>query len=304
MSVRDRRAVSLWVRWLLGIERLIAWFATYASAAHEQTVLSWVPQRLWNAISFSGYDNHPAYTGAGIFGPTGANRGLLPWEEQSYTRAPFPSRGHVLLGAAGSGRELRWLCERGYSVTAFEPSNLAEIARQKASPAAEVIRAEYDDLVLGIESKSGPLVGALAGRSFDAVILGWGSLSYVWSPRSRVRLLAALRAHSPDAPVFLSFVRRPEVQHDPVARFRHRLSRVYAICGAPNRSTDNLHYFRRGFTCWLTASDIEELAGSSGYRLERLQLQPYGHAVMVRGAQRASGGAALLAAARGPRHIE
>jgi hypothetical protein len=288
MSVRDGRT-SLWVRWLLSIERLIASFTAYANAAHEQTMLSWVPQRLWDTITVSRYDNHPAYIGGGVLGPTDANRGLFPWEEQLYTRAPFPSRGHVLLGAAGSGRELRWLCERGYSVTAFEPSNLVDIARQIASPAAEVICAEYDDLVIGIDSNTGPLARALAGRSFDAVILGWGSLSHVWSHRSRVRLLAALLAHSPDAPVFISFLLRPQGQRDPVERFQHRLSRVYAICGAPNKSTDGLRYYQRGFSYWFTASDVEALAGASGYRLERIDLHSYGHAVLVRPAQRASG---------------
>lgn len=131
---------------------------------------------------------------------------LSDWEQAWYLTALPPPPARVLLGAAGSGREAAWLVDAGYQVDAFEPSALlcTELERRLGAR-ARVTRASYEDVLAA--HGGGPVIpgaGWLAER-YDAVILGWGSLTHVLDPASHLPLLALCDTLSPRGPVLASF---------------------------------------------------------------------------------------------------
>src|SRR5262249_22445928 len=129
--------------------------------------------------------------------------GLFGWERRALDAPVFPRSGRVLIGAAGAGRELCALVERGFSVVAFDPCAPFADAARKAAPrdGATVVQASYEDLVDAVEGRGGPLELLRAEPPFDAVVLGWGSFSHVMPASARLALLRALRVLAPRGPV-------------------------------------------------------------------------------------------------------
>lgn len=266
---------------MLAMDRAIRRGQTLVSRVREEIFLSWVPPSLRESVTFRIYEQYSPQSGDKC--SQEYPRELFTWEQELFTLEPFPTRGRVLLGAAGGGRELRWLADRGYEVLAFEPSDLVKDAAQVAAsrPKTRVVRASYRELVLGLESGDGPLAEPCAEGSFDAVILGWGSLSHVCESLERARLFDALRHRWPTAPIFVSFfLRRGEAEN--LVPVRLRLRRFFSFLGAPGRPANGLRFFHEsGFAYAFTVDEIRQLASDSGYSIARLQEAPYPHAVFV-----------------------
>jgi hypothetical protein len=111
----------------------------------------------------------------------------------------------LLVGGAGSGREAQPLCELGHHVDAFEPA-----ARPMAACAArvgergEVLRGRYEDLSRAVLDGGGGPLAPFASRRYDAVLLGWTSLSCVLEPDERRRLIAACDRLAPEGPLLVT----------------------------------------------------------------------------------------------------
>lgn len=113
---------------------------------------------------------------------------LHDWEQAALEHPAWPRAGRVLVGGAGGGRELAALADRGYEVSAFEPSGLADDLARAAAAAptpCEALRGDYADLVRALTLGDGPLRPFGAPARFDAVVLGWASLSHVLEPADR-----------------------------------------------------------------------------------------------------------------------
>lgn len=122
------------------------------------------------------------------------------WEDAWLARALPGPPAHVLVAAAGGGREVLSLIFGGYQVTALEPSaGLARLCQSRV-PRAVVVRGRYEDLAFGVAQmqarlgeEARPLIEAWTGaRPFDAVILGLGSLSHLLDGGDRVGVVRAL----------------------------------------------------------------------------------------------------------------
>jgi hypothetical protein len=135
-------------------------------------------------------------------------RELTDWEKEWFARRLPAPPASVLVGAAGQGPEVAELVTRGYRVDALEPSPAG--ARASLAAGAEtVLVARYEDLARAVlEGTSGPASG-LAARRYDAVLLGWGSLSFVLEARERARLLRACDRLAPRGPILSSFLGLP-----------------------------------------------------------------------------------------------
>lgn len=275
---KSRAGVPFWLRPLLQLGPIASAIATRITAAYNALVLFSVPSALRDATNAYLYERSIAYQPGGRFGPGGDFDGLFAWEEELLS--VFPEGGRLLLGGAGSGRELTHLAARGFTVVAFEPSPLVAIASDRAkSDQVLVVRASYQDLADGVLFQVGPLVDTLREGPFDGVILGWGSLSHLLDSVERSRLLAALRRHSPQAPVVASFLGRRWNESNPASRVtRARFNRLKVHLG---RSSRVKFLGQHGFVYPFTKRELQQLAADHGYVLDRYDTRPYPHTLFM-----------------------
>jgi hypothetical protein len=218
-----------------------------------------------DAITRAVFLSQPTY----LPGGSTFERGLFPYEEGALARPEFPRSGRILLGGAGGGRELRALVERGYAVRAFEPAGrlaeaCAEVARVRGD--ALCLQGSYQDLVHAARHRAGPLAGLLAGAPYDAVILGWGSLSNVTEAAEVEDVLKAARQLAPAGPLLTNFY-PPGASPGRAERLGAHLARGLARLGAPGSRPPGGHFHPRGgFIVTYTREELLRIAARHGYR--------------------------------------
>jgi hypothetical protein len=271
------------VRVLLAFDRVARRAASLQEGLRDELMLAWIVPEDRLRVTASLYAEQASYLPGGRH----FKGGLFPWEQRVLESGMFPHKGRVLLGAAGGGRELMALLERGFEVVAFDPcERFAEAARQASAShaGASVFHASYADLVDAAAGRGGPLSLAVRSQGFDAVVLGWGSLSHVTFPADRLSLLRALRAIAPRAPVLASFGLRPVALESPQSkgRVRNTLRRFFAAMGAPGSSgPGDLFDPDAGFLTMFAADEITSLAWEAGYEVALWEEGSYPHAVLV-----------------------
>lgn len=129
--------------------------------------------------------------------------GRMEYEETCHVlENTLPAEGHVLDIGSGPGRYTAWLADRGYTVTAVDPSERQrELARERLAPHIEA----------GTVSVIGGDVRDLAAEtaSADATLCIGGPLSHVLSAEDRTRAAKELRRVTvPDGPVVVSVMGR------------------------------------------------------------------------------------------------
>ncbi|UQA55313.1 class I SAM-dependent methyltransferase [Polyangium aurulentum] len=271
-----------WVRALLALDKVASRIDAVREGLRDEVLLAWIPLEDRAAITGA------LYGGQGTYLPGGHRfeSGLFGWEKRALDAPAFPRTGRVLVGAAGAGRELVALLDRGYEVTAFDPcapfvTHAREVARGRP---ATVLCGSYADLVLAAESGAGPLASIAQGPPFDAVILGWGSFSHVLPSSERLALLRSVRRLAPRAPVLLSFMLRPDSSAPPESkgRVRDALRRAFSAMGAPGVSESGDHFFPdSGFFSYLMPDEIPRVAWDAGYEVALFEDGPYPHALFV-----------------------
>ncbi|HEX6836523.1 MAG TPA: hypothetical protein VF334_08110 [Polyangia bacterium] len=263
------RAAGTLRRWLDRTDRLAAALLSAALTADEKSALG---VRLYDAS------------------PAGRGTALWPWEPGWLARRLPPPPARILVGACGAGRELLALAAAGYTLDAFEPApSLARLAQARIGERARVLSFRYEDLSAAILDGAHSPAAALATRTYDAVLLGWSSLSHVLDPAERVRLLRAIDRLCPRGPLLASFFCVPSSSNDAAAPGRierhaaawgRRVARMRKLPDAPSaREAFLLH---GGFARVFTRSEIAALAAAVGRELEWDDDDTdYGHATFV-----------------------
>jgi hypothetical protein len=279
--------VPLWARAFLAADRLATRVTNVREGLRDELFLAFIPPSERADLTAALYAEQSTY----LPGGHRFQSGLFAWEKRVFDSALFPKSGRILLGAAGAGRELIALLDRGFSVVAFDPCEAFVLAaRRVASTSPEhlaratVVRASYADLTRAADSAAGPLAFLTSSPSFDAVILGWGSLSHVLPASERLALFQALHALAPGAPVLASFSLEPDSSAAPGSkgRVRDALRRLFAALGAPGPSEAGDHFYPDGgFFSNLSTDEIVELAFRAGYEVALVEDAPYPHAVLV-----------------------
>lgn len=274
--------VPAWVRAFLAMDRLGARLTNVREGLRDELLLAWTRPEDRAELTAALYANQGTYL------PDGHRfkSGLFSWEKRVLDGAEFPKKGLVLLGAAGAGRELVALSERGHDVVAFDPCERFVEAARSVAPRdrATVVQASYEDLVAASQGRSNRLAEVLAGKRFDAVILGWGSLSHVSPAEARLELLRAVHTIAPHAPVLVSFAMQGEtpVPLKSKGRVRDTFRALFALMGAPGRSEPGDHFYpETGFLCSIHPDEIDAHAWQTGYEVALLEDSPYPHAVLV-----------------------
>ena len=199
-----------------------------------------------------------------------ARRALREWEIAWFQRTLPPAPARILLGGAGSGVEVRWLCAAGYRVDAFEPAVNAD---------ASALRGSYEDLVAAAHGHANTL-SPLIGNHYDAVIAGWGSLTHVLERTTREALFDLWNRLCPRGPIHASFW----LASTPPGRGRAyaygaRAGQALASIrgGEPSSEERNQFISHAGFGHWFSLAELEALGRSIGRSVE-FDALPYPHA--------------------------
>src|SRR4051794_31497614 len=135
------------------------------------------------------YDASPLHRGQGLFG----------WERPWLQRRLPPPPARLLVGACGAGREALALAAAGYRVDAFDPaSSLVALLNARAGARLRSAAFRYQDLAAAVLDGAGGAAARFAGERYDAVLLGWTSLSHVLDADERARLLRAVDRLCPE----------------------------------------------------------------------------------------------------------
>lgn len=253
------------------------WSIVERAALHALTEqeLDGITQRVYDASSSYRFDR------------------VEPWEEEWWT-ARLPRRGRILVGACGAGREVLWCLGRGYSVEAFDPArSLVALARQRVQGRARIDVAGYSEFI----------AGSVGIGQFDAIILGWGSLSHVMSADSRAALLATCARICPGGPTLASWLGARDAPSGRSARVGARLGRALgALRGIPLRTVDSdTIYLHIGATHHFDDRELATLCRRAGLAF-RPESGSYPHATLTvdaQAAKRAEAAADLVAEALG-----
>jgi hypothetical protein len=279
--------VPLWVRAFLAADRLAARAANVREGLRDELFLALIPPSERADLTAALYAEQRTYLPGGHC----FQSGLFAWEKRVFDSDLFPKSGRILLGAAGAGRELVALLDRGFRVVAFDPCEaFVNAARRVLASSPEhaasstIIRASYGDLARAATTGAGPLAFLTTAPAFDAVVLGWGSLSHVLPSSERAALFEALRSIAPSAPVLASFALEPDSSAPPGSkgRVRDALRRLFAAMGAPGPSEAGDHFYPDGgFFSNLSRDEVVAIGFRAGYEVALLEDAPYPHAVLV-----------------------
>ncbi len=138
--------------------------------------------------------------------PRTATGGLFDWEESWFAREmPGPeTQPRILVAAAGAGREARALELQGYRLCVMEPApDPLDQCRQHLGDDSLIVGASFSELcdavIDGDDNPAATLV-----MQYDAILLGWGSLTHVLSEQDRIRLMQCCDSLT-NGPILASF---------------------------------------------------------------------------------------------------
>ncbi len=268
----------LWARTLVAAERGVARVARGAAIVRDEILFAWLSPAERDALTVETYRRFASFAADGpLFSDA-----LLDWERRLVESPHFPKGGRVLVGGTGAGREMLALAALGYEVAGFDPSEpLVEKGKAKLHDPSSVVVASYEDVVRAVEHSAGPLASLARAAPFDALIIGFGSLSHVTRAERRIAVLNALRRLAPKAPVILSYYILSASKGQSSER-RARLRRLFARIGARYAAEPSDAFsYDFGFVARLTPAMIETEAAAAGYQIAIAGETPFGHALLV-----------------------
>lgn len=192
--------------------------------------------------------------------------GLFDWEAAAIDANLRPG-SLVVVTAAGGGREVIALLERGFDAVGYEPNTTL------VSAGSELL-GERGDRLRACERDAFPADAPPA----DAIVVGWGSYSLIAGRARRIAfLLAARRALPAGAPMLCSFLVRPHTRYCAIvhatAKVVRRLRRAEPPEPGDTVQLNFIHLFTR--------EEVEAELTAAGFRVIAFSDVPYGHVVAV-----------------------
>jgi len=208
--------------------------------------------------------------------------GLFAFERAAIELAFPKPPAAILVGACGGGREILGLLERGYRIAAaYDPVD-SFIESLRADPRLREIK---DRISVGshqrIESLPFLTQPSADGSAIDAVIVGWGSYTYLRGSPLRVEFLGKLRRLCPRGPVLLSVFAEMGSEPERPARLRARLRRLLGTTPQMAEPGDALN-LGQGRVHYFTEAGFRAEAAEAGYRVDHWQEHDFGaaHAIL------------------------
>ncbi len=207
----------------------------------------------------------------------GPPRDLREWEKAWFEDLP---KGEVLLGGAGHGREAVPLATEERTIWAYEPAaGPAHVAERRLG--REVVIARHQDLARAVFDQTGPAV-ELASRRYDAVILGWGSLTMVADPYARNRVMRACAVLT-DGPIYASvWLQQDMPERTKAATAGRQLGAIVGFLRRLPQPSDGLRFaIHCGFGHAFTRDEVEALGRACGRDVIWDGVEPCGHVRFV-----------------------
>ena len=128
-------------------------------------------------------------------------KGLFSWEKAWLTTLPEKSK--VLVTGAGDGREVEALETLGYDVWALEPTDKGvNNCRERMRAPSQAYQLSHEELIrLWQQKRAHPLKEV----KFDAIMVGWGSLTHCYGEQTRNQLFSTFSALCPKGSILSSF---------------------------------------------------------------------------------------------------
>jgi hypothetical protein len=170
--------------------------------ARSRAIANVGSSRFFDAYNAVAYAAQPRYN----IDAAGFRRDLFSWEADVFDRLFPPPPARVLVGAAGGGREVLALVERGYRVTAFEPveSLAKKMAERVSGQDVRILVGSYEQLP-SLRQLDGTLVDLQREPPFDCTVMGWTSYSHLHGEERRCEVLRQL-AGMTTGPVLFSYL--------------------------------------------------------------------------------------------------
>jgi hypothetical protein len=204
--------------------------------------------------------------------------GFSYWEQAMVERY-FGSVRRAFVLAAGGGREVIALSQRGIRAEGFEPDASFVAAGQRL-----IAERGFDASLSRSEPSSLP---ELEGR-FDGAIVGWGLYTHMAGRRARVAFLRQVAAAlEPGSPVLLSFFGRGKM--DRTLEVSYRVARLSSLLRPGREPVLRGDSLKGGYFHHFDEQDIEAETGEAGLELLHYGTHPYGHAVARVTAARVAG---------------
>lgn len=193
--------------------------------------------------------------------------GLFDWERDWFREDLPEAPARLLVGGAGSGREVLPLRERGYDIVAFDPAG----SHVELCPGGLV--GSFADLVNRDDTHKRGFLDFIESRApYDGVILGWGSFTHVHPATLRLQVLTGV-GRLTSGPVLLSFwTRAPlETQLSSARSFGERVGNLLGIQSGYDQRSDRV-VSHAGFVHLFDKSELADLADRAGFVVSRWAL--------------------------------
>jgi cyclopropane fatty-acyl-phospholipid synthase-like methyltransferase len=192
--------------------------------------------------------------------------GLWPWEDDAI-RSHFQCATHLLIAAAGGGRETLVLARRGFSVTAFDCSKYLTAACREIV-ASERLHARI------LDSPPDDIPNALT--KYDGLIIGRGAYHHIPGKERRIRFLKLCCAHlKPGSRVLVLdfFVRKKENNYHIMT---YKISRSLRWFRRSQEHVDCGDWVGGAFFHAFVRDEIDAEFGAAGLDLEHFIDTPFG----------------------------
>ena len=172
----------------------------------------------------------------------------------------------------------------GYEVVAFEPTINSRDRGPCEQPKCQIIQADYEQFVATILKEEQTPLSSMLDDTFDAVLLGWGSLAHVFSASMRAEVIEAAARIAPNGPILGSLWCRDPIEKPPVSPLRQRAAIIAQTIAQLRglecpKTADYVFDTTFGFAVYVTPDEMERIADDLGRTL-RLCRQPYAHFTM------------------------
>lgn len=257
---RSHRGASLY----LGASRWFVRGVRAARGAFDGFWLGVLSDADLDAVDARYYDSRESYRESAY-----NEQGLFEWEEAALD-AHFDRCRRLIVTAAGGGREVLALRERGFDAIGYECH--PELAREGR---ARLAAHGHEEALRRCARDEWPTADAC-----DGVVVGWGSYMLIRGRRRRLEFLrGAARSLPPGGPLLVSFYGRDRLG------FEHR---VTAAVGNALRAIARRERLDAGdalapnFVHFFTEAEIRDELREGGFELVDFGRTPYRHAVARR----------------------
>ncbi len=209
--------------------------------------------------------------------------GLFSWEKKWFDKDLPPAPCRILIGGAGTGREVIALMDLGYEVVAFDPASsfvkkTQDLQQKRACLAFE--QGTYKDMADESSETAARLNTTIQSHApYDAVVFGWGSYTHIASETVRIDVLKKCLHLAPGAPVLLSFwMRGDDTERARTRAWKAgwRLGQLFVGQKNPRAEDpgDDISG-RAGYGHFFSRREIERIAKEAGYKIARQAPGPY-----------------------------